>query len=154
MRRIRQTWLLPITTYLYHWDTHWLTSAFEPYGLRTIVTMSDMETEPPDITKKPHNSIYPEINDESMAEYERLKSIGTSMTMEEISRFLSLDMAFFKMHKVHQEVTKSNQRYNRQAAQSNDKRRKQKEPKKKATDPKETDNDRCRRHKEIQKDAK
>ncbi|GFU61755.1 uncharacterized protein TNCV_4612321 [Trichonephila clavipes] len=27
MRLIRQTWLLPITTYLHHSDTHWLTSA-------------------------------------------------------------------------------------------------------------------------------
>ncbi|GFU82065.1 band 4.1-like protein 4 [Trichonephila clavipes] len=27
MRLIRQTWLLPITTYLHHWDTHWLTRA-------------------------------------------------------------------------------------------------------------------------------
>ncbi|GFW31021.1 hypothetical protein TNCV_4522901 [Trichonephila clavipes] len=25
MRLIRQTWLLPITPYLHHWDTHWLT---------------------------------------------------------------------------------------------------------------------------------
>ncbi|GFV38653.1 hypothetical protein TNCV_4412071 [Trichonephila clavipes] len=43
-----------------------------------------------------------------------------------------------------------------QTSQSNDKRRKQKEPKKKATDPppKITDHDRCRHHKEIQKDVK
>ncbi|GFV19275.1 hypothetical protein TNCV_423551 [Trichonephila clavipes] len=42
------------------------------------------------------------------------------------------------------------------AAQGNDKRRKQKDPKKKAVEPPpgETDNDRCRRHKEIQKRIK
>ncbi|GFT40810.1 hypothetical protein TNCV_4619611 [Trichonephila clavipes] len=42
------------------------------------------------------------------------------------------------------------------AAQGNDKRRKQKEPKKKAVEPPpgETDNDKCRRHKEIQKRIK
>ncbi|GFU28705.1 hypothetical protein TNCV_468911 [Trichonephila clavipes] len=27
LRRIHQTWILPITTYLHHWDTYWLTSA-------------------------------------------------------------------------------------------------------------------------------
>ncbi|GFU91776.1 hypothetical protein TNCV_3191631 [Trichonephila clavipes] len=42
------------------------------------------------------------------------------------------------------------------AAQGNDKRRKQKDPKKKAVEPppEETDNDKCRRHKEIQKRIK
>ncbi|GFX11314.1 hypothetical protein TNCV_2803781 [Trichonephila clavipes] len=42
------------------------------------------------------------------------------------------------------------------AAQGNDKRRKQKDPKKKAVEPPpgETDNDKCRRHKEIQKNIK
>ncbi|GFT18852.1 uncharacterized protein TNCV_1671901 [Trichonephila clavipes] len=40
-----------------------------------------------------------------------------------------------------------------ETAQGNDKRRKQKDPKKKAVEPppEETDNDKCRRHKEIQK---
>ncbi|GFX62254.1 hypothetical protein TNCV_3306281 [Trichonephila clavipes] len=44
----------------------------------------------------------------------------------------------------------------RKAAQGNDKRRKQKEPKNKAAEPppEETDNDKCRRHKEIQKRIK
>ncbi|GFX67252.1 hypothetical protein TNCV_1631001, partial [Trichonephila clavipes] len=42
------------------------------------------------------------------------------------------------------------------AEQGNDKRRKQKDPKKKAVEPppEETDNDKCRRHKEIQKRIK
>ncbi|GFV82647.1 hypothetical protein TNCV_1618761 [Trichonephila clavipes] len=42
------------------------------------------------------------------------------------------------------------------ATQGNDKRRKQKDPKKKAVEPppEETDNDKCRRHKEIQKRIK
>ncbi|GFV28276.1 uncharacterized protein TNCV_2221111 [Trichonephila clavipes] len=42
------------------------------------------------------------------------------------------------------------------AAQGNDKRRKQKDPKKKSVEPppEETDNDKCRRHKEIQKRIK
>ncbi|GFU09017.1 hypothetical protein TNCV_1318871 [Trichonephila clavipes] len=117
--------------------------------------MSDMETEPLDITSRSVKKFFPEINDESIAEYERLKSIKTNMTMEETSPFLALEMAL-KMHKDHQEIIRYNQRHNRQTAQSNDKRRKQKEPKKKATDPppKETDNDRCRHYKEIQKDVK
>ncbi|GFW52753.1 hypothetical protein TNCV_2393331 [Trichonephila clavipes] len=44
----------------------------------------------------------------------------------------------------------------RKTAQGNDKRRKQKEPKKKAAEPppEETDNDKCRHHKEIQKRIK
>ncbi|GFW37109.1 hypothetical protein TNCV_5020071 [Trichonephila clavipes] len=43
-----------------------------------------------------------------------------------------------------------------QPIKGNDKRRKQKDPKRKATEPppKETDNDKCRRHKEIQKRIK
>ncbi|GFV25816.1 nucleic-acid-binding protein from transposon X-element [Trichonephila clavipes] len=107
--------------------------------------MSDMETEPPDSALRPFKSYFPEINDESMAEYERLKSIEHSnMTSDESLRYTKLGMSI-KMQKIQQEATSSNARHNRQAAQSNDKRRKQKEPKKKATDPppKETDNDRC-----------
>ncbi|GFY28296.1 uncharacterized protein TNCV_4396301 [Trichonephila clavipes] len=49
-----------------------------------------------------------------------------------------------------------NQKRERKTAQGNDKRRKQKEPKKKAAEPppEETDNDKCRHHKEIQKRIK
>ncbi|GFU90697.1 hypothetical protein TNCV_3089831 [Trichonephila clavipes] len=117
--------------------------------------MSVMETEPPDITKRPHNIFCPEINDEFKAEYVRLKSNRANMTTEETSLYLALDVAF-TMHKIKQEAINPNSRYARQTTQSNDKRRKQKEPKKKAVDPppKETDNDRCRHHKEIQKDVK
>ncbi|GFV60734.1 hypothetical protein TNCV_4092571 [Trichonephila clavipes] len=54
---------------------------------------------------------------------------------------------------LHQQLPDLNQQRDRKTAQSNDKRQKQKEPKKKATDPPpdETDNDKCRHHKEIQK---
>ncbi|GFV05406.1 hypothetical protein TNCV_226171 [Trichonephila clavipes] len=104
--------------------------------------MSDMETEPPDGTSRPVKTSFPESNDESMTDYERLKPVKIAPTAIEL--------------RLQQQLADFCQQQNKKAAQINDKRRKQKEPKKKATDPppKETDNDQCRRHKEIQKFVK
>ncbi|GFT24648.1 hypothetical protein TNCV_2856011 [Trichonephila clavipes] len=85
--------------------------------------------------------LFPKSNDESMADYKRMKPFELCNALES---------------QLHQQLPDFNQQRDRKTTQGNDKRRKQKEPKKKATDPppKETDNDKCRRHKEIQKFVK
>ncbi|GFU11590.1 uncharacterized protein TNCV_4492231 [Trichonephila clavipes] len=103
--------------------------------------MSDMETEPPDGTLSSIKSSFPNSNDESMADYKRMKPFELCSALKS---------------QLQQQLTDFNQQHDRKTAQGNDKRRKQKETKKKATDPppKETDNDKCRRHKEILKFVK
>ncbi|GFW49920.1 hypothetical protein TNCV_2315021 [Trichonephila clavipes] len=100
--------------------------------------MSDMETEPPDGTLRPKKTSLPKSNDEHMIDYGRMSPL-------EICNAMVLQMS--------QRSPDHNQQRGRKTAQGNDKRRKQKEPKKKAaeTPPEETDNDKCRHHKEIQK---
>ncbi|GFX03780.1 hypothetical protein TNCV_2113521 [Trichonephila clavipes] len=86
--------------------------------------MSDMETEPPDGALRP--------NDRIPIDYKGMSPLQLCDALESYNR---------------------NQQRERKTAQGNDKRRKQKEPKKKAAEPlpEETDNDKCRHHKENQK---
>ncbi|GFW99358.1 uncharacterized protein TNCV_3981821 [Trichonephila clavipes] len=100
--------------------------------------MSDMETEPPDGTLRPQKTSLPKSNDEPMPDYRRMNPFELCSTIESQLRQQSPDL---------------NQKRDRKTFQGNGKRRKQKEPKKKAADPpsEETDNDKCRHHKEIQK---
>ncbi|GFV75997.1 nucleic-acid-binding protein from transposon X-element [Trichonephila clavipes] len=109
--------------------------------LRTNFTMSDMETEPPDGTPRPKKTSLPKSNDEPMPEYGRMNPFEPCNSIES---------------RLRQQSPELNQQRDRKTAQGNDKRRKQKEPKKKAADtpPDETDNDKCRHHKEIQKFVK
>ncbi|GFW62691.1 hypothetical protein TNCV_2624541 [Trichonephila clavipes] len=97
-----------------------------------------METEPPDGTLRPKKTSLPKSNDGPMPDYERINPFEICNTIVSQLRQQSPDL---------------NQQRDRKTAQDNDKRRKQKEPKKKAADPppEETDNDKCRHHKEIQK---
>ncbi|GFX23142.1 hypothetical protein TNCV_2933061 [Trichonephila clavipes] len=54
-------------------------------------TMSEMETEPPDNSNDPYATMFPDLNGESMAEYERLNSMKRgNMTVDEQSRYLHL----------------------------------------------------------------
>ncbi|GFY28040.1 hypothetical protein TNCV_4563921 [Trichonephila clavipes] len=77
--------------------------------------MSDMETEPPDGTLRPIKTSFPKSNDESMADYKRMKPFELCNALE--SQLL-------------QQLPDFNQQRERKTAQGNDKRRKQKEPKK------------------------
>ncbi|GFX13644.1 hypothetical protein TNCV_1921571 [Trichonephila clavipes] len=118
--------------------------------------MSEMETETPDNSNDPYATMSPDLNGESMAEYKRLNSMKReNMTVDEQSRYLKLKDSI-ESYKVRQMLAHYETRYTRQTTHSNDKRRKQKEPKKKAIDPppKTSNHDRCRHHKEIQKDVK
>ncbi|GFV25553.1 hypothetical protein TNCV_778241 [Trichonephila clavipes] len=98
--------------------------------------MSDMETEPPDGTLRPKKTSLPKPNDEPMPEY---------------GRMIPLELSKSVLSQMRQHSSEINQQRDRKATQGNDKCRKQKEPKKKAADPPpdETDNDKCRHHKEI-----
>ncbi|GFT65162.1 hypothetical protein TNCV_698511 [Trichonephila clavipes] len=97
--------------------------------------MSEMETESPDNSNDPYTKMFPDFNDESMAEYGRLNSMKReSMIVDERSRYLKLKDSI-ENYKVRQMLANYVARNTRQTAQGNDKRRKQKEPKKKAIDP-------------------
>ncbi|GFW07698.1 hypothetical protein TNCV_3918311 [Trichonephila clavipes] len=107
--------------------------------------MSEMETEPPDNSNDLYARVFPEINDESMAEYERLNSMKReSMTMDERSLHLKDSIENYKIRQIASNYKAQNDRQT------------PKKPKKKAIDPppKIPDHDRCRHHKEIQKDVK
>ncbi|GFU48532.1 hypothetical protein TNCV_1398231 [Trichonephila clavipes] len=49
-----------------------------------IVTISNMETEPPDGTLRPVKSSLPKLNDESMTDYERLKPVKIAPSAIEV----------------------------------------------------------------------
>ncbi|GFW39960.1 hypothetical protein TNCV_5116431 [Trichonephila clavipes] len=104
--------------------------------------------------------MYPDLKDQFMAEYERLRSMNRdNMTVDELSLYFKL-VGSIELKKTRQ--TEANYekaaeaRHTRRTTQVNDKRRKQKDPKKKVTDPptETPDIDRCRHHKWIQKDIK
>ncbi|GFY07899.1 hypothetical protein TNCV_2579311 [Trichonephila clavipes] len=61
-------------------------------GLRTIVTMLDMETEPPDGTPRPQKTSLPKSNDEPMPEYARMYETDNDKCRhhKEIQKFVKM----------------------------------------------------------------